>query len=119
MVLSLLFRFLAALGLTETTFTVFGGVDREVLLEELDLFTTVLLMLILGIFGRALLGFGLLLGAGFLVAFLGVGVFFGVVFFGFGLALRGGVVFCGATCFWGAGGCTVRRTGCRTGMRRA
>ena len=47
----MLFRFFAALGFTETDFTVFLGVDREVLLDELDLFTTVLLILILGIFG--------------------------------------------------------------------
>ena len=93
MLLSLLFRFLAAFGFTETTFTVFLGVDCEALLDELDLFTTVLLILILGIFGGLLLGFGLLLGAAFLVAFLGVDALLGVVFLGFGLTFGGGVVF--------------------------
>ena len=91
--LSLLFRLLAALGFTETAFTGFLDVGREVLLDELDLFTTVLLMLILGIFGRLLLDFGLLLGAVFFVVLLGVDVFLSVVFLGFGLALGDGVVF--------------------------
>ena len=95
----MLFRFLAAFGFTETTFTDFRGVDREVLLDELDLLTTVPLILILGILGRLLLGFGLLLGAVFFVDLLGVDVFLGAVFLGFGLALGGGVAFRGVTCF--------------------
>ena len=95
--LNLLFSLLVALGFTETTFTVFLGVDREVLIEELDLLTTVLLMLILGILGRLLLGFGLLLGVFFLVVFLGVDVFLGAAFLGFGSTLGSDFAFCEAT----------------------
>ena len=97
--LSLFFRLLAALGFTETTFTGLLSVAREVLLDELDLFTTVLLILILGIFGRLLLGFGLLLGAGALVAKMILGDGEGTGGAGGGLLVAGMILagFCRAT----------------------